>query len=106
MQVQLARFYLLFIVFDAQQLNALWTMREIAGTHYGGWTDSEIFQGWLKEHSVTHAVREIPLLLHLDGHSSHFDVMTINFVKECNISHTIHEAQPLDISFIGPHKKH
>jgi len=77
-----------FITFDAQQLNLLWTRGEIPGTQYGlsksGWTDSELFNGWLKEHFMTHAVKGRPLLLLLDDHSSHFDSETIKFAKERN----------------------
>ena len=99
------------MIFDAQQLNSFWTVGEVPGTRYGlsksGWTDSELFQGWLKEHFVTHAVRGRPVLLLVDGHTSHFDPSTIKFAKErifCLPPHTTHEVQPLDVSFFGPLK--
>ena len=75
-----------FVIFDAQQLNSLWTRGEIPGTRYGlsksGWTDQELFHGWLKEHFLTHSVSGRPLLLLIDGHSSHYDPATIRFAKE------------------------
>lgn len=70
-----------FVIFNAKQLNPLWTRGEIPGTRYGlsdsGWTDQELFHGWLKDHFLTHAVAGRPLLLVVDGHSSHYDPETI-----------------------------
>lgn len=103
-----------FIIFQGKQLNYQWTRGEIPGTRYGvsesGWTDRDLFRGWLMEHFLTHAVAGRPLLLLVDGHSSHYDPDTIRFAKEHNViifclpPHTTHEAQPLDISFFGPLK--
>ena len=51
-----------------------------------------------------------PLLLLLDGHSSHFEPETIRIAKEENIiifclpPHTTHELQPLDCTLFGPLK--
>ena len=52
------------------------------GLSKNGWTDQEHFHGWLKEHFLTHAVPGCPLLLLVDGHSSHYDPAIIHFVKE------------------------
>ena len=105
-----------FVIFDAKQLNPRWTRGEVPGTRYGlssnGWTDQVLFKGWLVEHFITHAVQGRPLLLLLDGHSSHFEPETIKFAKEnsiiifCLPPHTTHEAQPLDCSLFGPLKHH
>lgn len=105
-----------FIIFQGKQLNYQWTREEIPGTRYGvsdsGWTDRDLFRGWLMDHFLTHAVGGRPLLLLVDGHSSHYDPDTIRFAKEHNViifclpPHTTHEAQPLDISFFGPLKIH
>ena len=66
-----------FVIFDAKQLNHLWTRGEVAGTRYGvsdsGWTDRVLFFSWLEEHFLAHAVPARPLLLLVDGHSSHYD---------------------------------
>ena len=101
-----------FVIFDATKLNALWTKGEVPGTRYGlssrGWTDQELFQGWLVEHFLQHSVSSRPLLLLLDGHSSHFEPETIRIAKEENIiifclpPHTTHELQPLDCTLFGP----
>ena len=105
-----------FVIFDAKQLNPFWTKGEVPGTRYGlskkGWTDRELFQGWLQHHFLSHAVPGRPLLLLLDGHSSHYDPDTIHFAKEhsviifCIPPHMTHEAQPLDVSFFKPLKDH
>ena len=58
-----------------------------------------------------HAVPGRPILLLLDGHSSHFDPETIRCAKDhdviifCLPPHTTHEAQPLDINFLGTIEK-
>ena len=103
-----------FVIFDAKQLNYEWTRGEVPGTQYGlsdtGWTNKTLFHGWLVEHFLVHAVQGRPLLLLVDGHSSHYDPETIRFAKEHNViifclpPHTTHEAQPLDVSFFGPLK--
>ena len=59
-----------------------------------GWTDSELFHGWLTDHFLKHAVDSRQLLLLLDGHSSHYSAATICFAKEhdvivlCLLPHT------------------
>ena len=53
-----------------------------------------------------------PVLLLLDGHSSHFSLEAIKFAAEnefilfCLPPHTTHVAQPLDVSFFAPLKRH
>ena len=102
------------MIFDAAKLNALWTKGEVPGTRYGvssrGWVDQQLFQGWLVEHFLQHCVSSSPLLLLLDGHSSHFEPETIRIAKEENIivvclpPHTTRELQPLDCTLFGPLK--
>ena len=104
-----------FVIFDAKQLNHLWTRGEVSGTRYGlsdsGWTDRGLFLGWLEEHFLAHAVPARPLLLLVDGHCSHYDPDSIRFARDhsiiifCLPPHTTHEAQPLDVSFFGTLKK-
>ena len=105
-----------FAIFDAKQLNQLWIRGEVIGTRYGlsdsGWTDQALFYRWLEEHFLFHAVPDRPLLLLVDGHSSHFDPNSICFARNhsviifCLPPHTTHEAQPLlHVSFFGRLKK-
>ena len=91
-----------FVIYAAKQLNHLWTRGDIAGSRYTvsdkGWIDQELFFFWFKEHFLTHAVTRRPLLLLLDGHSSHFEPATIKFAKEnkvavfCLPPHTTHKC--------------
>ena len=52
-----------------------------------------------------------PLLLVLDGHSTHYQPALIKYAKEnqvillCLPPHTTHESQPLDVSVFKPLKK-
>ncbi|CAI8043787.1 Tigger transposable element-derived protein 6, partial [Geodia barretti] len=104
------------VIFDAKRLNAAWTMGEFPGTKYGlsdnGWINSDLFEAWLCEHFVPHAVSARPLLLILDGHSTHYQPKLLRLAKEhdiimlCLPPHTTHEAQPLDCGVFGPLKSH
>lgn len=64
------------INYDAKNLQHAWTKGEVPGTKYGlsekGWINCELFEGWLAEHFIQHAVSSRPLLLLLDGYSTHF----------------------------------
>ena len=48
-----------FVVFDAKNLNLLWTEKEVPGTTYGlsdsGWMDMELFKQWFLKHFLCHA---------------------------------------------------
>ena len=73
--------------------------------------DTELFRGWLTDHFLEHAVGVRPLLVLLDGHSSHFQPDLIRFAREhdiilfCLPPHTTHESQPLDASVFKPLKQ-
>jgi len=105
-----------FIIFAAKQLSPLWMNDEVNGSRFAvsenGWVDQELFCFWLKEHFLPNAVSRRPLLLLLDGHSSHFEPTTIEYAKNngivifCIPPHTTHECQPLDISFFRSLKTH
>ncbi len=104
------------VIFDAKNLNHHWTADEIPGTKYGlsdkGWITSELFEGWLVEHFLEHAVSRRPLLLLLDGHSTHYQPEIIRLARNNDVimlylpSHTTHETQPLDCGVFGPLKTH
>ncbi|XP_022819194.1 uncharacterized protein LOC111351487 isoform X1 [Spodoptera litura] len=76
-----------------------------------GWMNNEFFLKWL--HHFTKFARpskESPILLLLDGHSSHKTLEVINWCRDNNIHlissppHTTHKLQPLDRSFMKPFK--
>ena len=97
-------------------LNHEWTIGEVPGTFHGmsskGWTDQELFKHWLKEHFLKHCVAARPILLMLDGHSSHYGPDSVEFAREENIilfclpPHTTQDSQPLDYSVFRPLKYH
>ena len=49
---------------------------EIPGTFYGlsdkGWMDRELFSAWFHNHFLRYSSPARPLLLLMDGHSSHY----------------------------------
>lgn len=104
------------VIFEGKYLNHLWTQHEVPGTFYGmsgkGWTDQELFRHWLKTHFLKYAVSARPIILLLDGHSSHYEPMSIEIAQKegiilfCLPPHTSHESQPLDSSVFGALKCH
>ena len=105
-----------FIIFAAKQLNYLWTRNEVSGTRYTvsdkGWVDQKLFFFFLEEHFLTHAMAYCPLLLLLNGHSTHIDLPSLKFARDqgiiifCLLRHTTHKCQPLDCSLFKPLKEH
>ncbi len=86
----------------------------VPGTRYGlsdtGWINADLFKGWIVEHFIQYAVPGLPLLLLLDGHSTHYQPDVIRFARAHNIimlclpPHTTHESQPLDCGVFKPLK--
>ena len=54
-----------------------YTVGEVPGTVYGlskkGWIDGELLEMWFVRHFLVHAPPVRPILLVMDGHSSHYD---------------------------------
>ena len=48
------------------------TSRSTYGLSDKGWITTELFESWLEDHFLEHPVAARPLLLLLDGHSTHF----------------------------------
>ena len=77
-----------------------------------GWMDQELFASWFTHHFLKHAVSSRPLMLILDGHSSHFTLNLVQSAAEqdvvifCLPPHTTADSQPLDTSCFGPLKTH
>ena len=102
------------IIFDRKRLKAEHTEGEIPGTLYGlsknGWIDSEIFEEWFERLFLTHIPPVRPVLLLLDGHSSHYQPSVIRkaanngVVVFCLPPHTTHISQPLDKTCFSPLK--
>ena len=102
------------VIFQGKNFNHSLSKGEIPGTLYGtsdsGWMDHELFAKWFQSHFLVHAVSNRPLLLLLDGHSSHFTLDLVKSAAEENViilclpPHTTSDTQPLDTSCFGPLK--
>ena len=94
------------IVFDRKYLKPEMTIGEVPGSMYGlsenGWMDGELFEQWFQHHFLAHVPPARPILLLLDGHSSHYTPSLINravqegIVIFCLPPHSTHITQPLD----------
>ena len=66
------------VIFDRKSLKPDMALGEVPGTMYGlsgsGWMDAELFESWFDHHFLAHAPPMRPLLLLIDGHSSHFEL--------------------------------
>ena len=103
-----------FIIFDCKTLTKELTKGEVPGASYGlsnkGWMDGELFKDWFVGHFLSYAPSCRPLLLLLDGHSSHFCPEVIRTAAaEGTIvfalpPHTTHLSQPLDKGAFAPLK--
>lgn len=75
-----------------------------------GWIDKELFFKWFKKFvEFAKASKDAPVLLLLDGHSSHTkNLELINYARDngvillCYPPHTTHRLQALDVSFMKP----
>ena len=102
------------VVFSGKKINYELSKWEIPGTLYGtsdsGLMDQELFANWFTNHFLQHAVSSRPLLLMLDGHSSHYTLDLIQSAADndvvifCLPPHTMADTQPLDTSCFGPLK--
>ena len=96
------------IIFDRKRLKPEYTEGEIPGK--SGWIDSNIFEGWFRQNFLKHTPPTRPLLLLLDGHSSHYQPSVIRKAAEngvimfCLPPHTTHICQPLDKTCFSPLK--
>ena len=103
-----------FVVFDRMTLNPKMHEGEVPGTLYGlchsGWMNREFFNYWFLHHFLEYAPPIRPLILLLDGHSSHYCPETIKLAAEKRIilfalpPHTTHITQPLDRGCFVPLK--
>ena len=102
------------VIWNRKKLPIELPVNEIPGTIYGlsdkGWIDGELFQWWFKKHFLCYAPTSRPLLLLLDGHSSHYCPEVIRYAAEQQViiftfpPNTTHLTQPLDKGMFGPLK--
>lgn len=103
------------VIFDRKTLKLELTEGEVPGTMYAlsdsGWMDSEIFENWFTNHFLVYVPPSRPILLLMDGHSSHFSPVFVNKAAEeqiivfCLPPNSTHKTQPLDKGVFGPLKR-
>ncbi len=75
-----------------------------------GWIDTELFENWFFHHFLMYAPPVRPLLLLMDGHSSHYSPTFVNKAAEekvivfCLPPNSTHRTQPLDKGAFSPLK--
>ena len=89
---------------------------ELPGTEYGlsekGWMNGDLFRAWFRKIFLRYAPASRPILLLLDGLSSHYNSDTIKMATENEViiftlpPNTTHITQPLDKGVFGPFKAH
>ena len=99
------------VIFDRKTLKSQLSEGEIPETIYGltdnGWSNADMFDTWFHNQFLVHAGASRPILLLMDGHSSHYNPSTVRKASEegvilfCLPPHTTHFAQPLDVSCFG-----
>lgn len=102
------------IIWSGKSLSPKQTIGEIPGTLHGfsarGWMDCELFNLWFSELFLHYAPKARPLLLSLDGHSSHYCPDTIRLAAKEKVviftfpPNTTHLTQPLDKGVFRPLK--
>ena len=103
------------VVWGRKVLNYQLTIGEVPGTFYGlsdnGWMTAELFDQWFAHHFLLYAPSARPLLLLLDGHSSHFCPEFVRKAAQEDVivftipPNTTHLTQPLDKGCFGPLKQ-
>ena len=87
----------------------------VPGAYFGksdkGWMTTELFYGWIANHFVFNILPPRPVVLLVDGHSTHIDIEISKFCNKngillyCLPAHSSHITQPLDVGFYGPLKQ-
>ena len=104
------------VIFDRKTIREDMIEGELPQTFYGlsdsGWMDTELFAEWFKFHFLRHAPSSRPLLLLLDGHTSHCNPSILRVALDegviifCLPPHTTHLLQPLDNGVLSSLKDH
>ena len=102
------------VIFNRKTLNPELTTGEVPGTIYGlsekGWINRELFLMWFHKHFLALIPSTRPILLLMDGHSSHYSPDVIRMAAEEKVilftlpPHTTHLTQPLDRGAFSPLK--
>ena len=102
------------IVWPRKKMKPELAFGEVPGTVYGlvqrGWMTQQLFKCWFERHFLRYAPAARPLLLLLDGHSSHYCPETLKLAQQEDVimfalpPNTTHLTQPLDKGAFGPLK--
>ncbi|XP_053376521.1 uncharacterized protein LOC128547554 [Mercenaria mercenaria] len=102
------------IIFKGQRLNkgivSNAPTNTLFATSKSSFIDRELFQDWFENHFLKYLPSTRPVLLILDGHTSHIGLRTLTLAKEnkieilCLPPHTTSELQPLDKCIFKPLK--
>ena len=102
------------VVWPRKRMKPELAIGEVPGTVYdlveSGWMNQELFKLWFERHFLRYAPAARPLLLLLDGHSSHYCTETLKLAQEQDVimfalpPNTTHLTQPLDKGAFGPLK--
>ena len=102
------------VIFNRKTLNPELSVGEVPGTLYGlskkGWITRDLFLQWFHKHFLTSVPLVRPLLLIMDGHSSHYGPDVIRMAAEEKVilftlpPNTTHITQPLDKGCFSPLK--
>ena len=105
-----------YIIWKRKTMPPVMATGELPGTEYGlsekGWMNSTLFNAWFRKIFLRYAPASRPILLLLDGHSSHYCPDTIQLASENEVimftlpPNTTHITQPLDKGVFGPFKAH
>ena len=103
-----------FVIFSRATYNKELCRGEVPGTLYGtsetGWMNRSLFEKWFVHHFLVYAPKIRPLILLMDGHSSHY---CPEFIKRAAAEkiilftlppNTTHITQPLDKGCFSPLK--
>ena len=80
------------------------------GASEKGWINTELFDSWFDDLFLPSAVAAQPLLLLLDGHSTHYQLDVIEKARKngvlvlCLPPHMTHATQSLDCDMFSPLK--
>ena len=92
------------VIFDRKKLPKAYTVGEVPNTYYGlspkGWMDSHLFHDWFSNHFLEYCGLQRPVLLLMDGASSHYSPDMIRTAAKEQVilfvlpPHTTHLSQP------------
>ena len=105
-----------FIIFGRNTYHPHLSNGEVPGTMYGmtpkGWMTQKLFFEWFKQHFLKYIPSARPVLLILDGHSSHYCPEFVKLAAHEQVlvfvlpPHTSHLSQPLDRGCFSPLKSY